>query len=141
MATMQAAGPEMAIETSAAQICRCADSVIEVRIRDGAVVELPEIEEILAAQMELSDGPTVVMVDARLVKSMTRQAQERTANTAADRDTRAVAILIESPVSRLLGNFFLKLARPAYPTRLFREPARARTWLLDHLKTAQADPT
>jgi hypothetical protein len=121
-----------AIETSAARVCRCADGIVEVRIRDGAVVEVGEIEEILDAQWRLSDGPTLVLVDARPVRSMTREAQERTANTAHDRDTRGVAILIESPVSVLLGNFFLHLSKPAYPTRLFRDEAGAREWLLGH---------
>ena len=120
------------IDTKVARVCRCADSVIEVRMRDGAVVALPEMEEILAAQVELVQGPCVVLVDSRPINSMTREAQERTANTASDRDTRAVAILIDSPVSALLGNFFLTLGRPVYPTRLFRNEDEARAWLLGY---------
>ncbi len=125
-----------ALDTSAAQVCRCADGVIEVRIREGATVGVPEIDEILTAQVSLTSGPAVVMVDARGVRSMTRAAQERTASTAAERDTRAVAVLIDSPVSRLLGNFFLTLARPVYPTRLFGDADKARSWLLTHLPGA-----
>ena len=63
---------------------------------------------------------------------MTRQAQERSAATAGQRDTRAVAIIVGSPVSSLLGNFFLKLGLPVYPTRIFRSPDEARAWLHSH---------
>ena len=122
-------GPET-IDVSAARLRRGRDGVVEVRVREGAVVELAEMEEILAAQLELVRGPTVVLVDARPVRSMSRAAQQRTAETAAERGTLAVAILVESPVSVLLGNFYLRLSRPVYPTRLFRDEAEARAWLL-----------
>jgi hypothetical protein len=127
------------VDTMAADVCLCDDGVVEVRIREGAVVEVREMEQILAAQLSLVDGPAVVLVDARPVRSMTREAQQITANTADDRDTRAVAILIGSAVSALLGNFFLELSRPVYPTKLFRNPTKARAWLLSHLEAALAD--
>ncbi len=133
---MHGTGVEAAIDTKVARVCRCNDGLIEVRMRDGVVVELAEIDEILAAQEQLVSGPAVVMVDSRPVLSMTREAQERAANTAWNRDTRAVAILIDNPVSTLLGNFFLTLSRPVYPTRLFRDESKARGWLLGQLAAA-----
>jgi len=121
------------IETDAALVRRCDDGIIEIDVRLDAVVGLPQMEQILDAQLALSPGPTGVLVDVRPIRSASREALKLTANTAADRDTRAAAILIDSPVSTLLGNFFLKLSRPLYPTRLFRDADEARAWLHSHL--------
>jgi hypothetical protein len=130
---VDAADVEETIETSCASVRRCRDRVIEVRMHDGAQVDVPQMQEILAAQVSLDDCSLVVLVDSRRVRAMTRAAQQYTAATASERKTRAVAILIDSPVSTILGNFFLHLARPAYPTRLFRDEGEARAWLLARL--------
>lgn len=128
-----AAEAATSIDVSAATVRRCDDGIIEILIRDGATVGVREMEAILAAQLQLTQGPVAVLVDARPVKSMTREAQELITGTASERKTRAVAILIDSPVSAFLGNFFLALSRPVYPTKLFRRADAARQWLLTHL--------
>ena len=45
----------------------------------------------------------------------------------------ALALVIHaSPLGRMMGNVYLRVARPGIPTRLFNEPAVARAWLLSH---------
>ena len=41
----------------------------------------------------------------------------------------AMAILVSSPVSRAVANFFISLARPRFPTRLFTDDDAALAWL------------
>jgi hypothetical protein len=122
------------IETEAAQVRACADAVVEVLVREGAIIELPQMQRILDAQLQLNPGPVGIFVDIRPIRSMSREAMQVTANAAADRDIRAAALVVEGPVSVLLGNFFLKLSPPKYPTRLFRDADEARGWLLAHLE-------
>jgi hypothetical protein len=43
--------------------------------------------------------------------------------------TSHMAVLVGNPMSRIIGNFFLRVTRPAYPTRLFTDEASARRWL------------
>jgi hypothetical protein len=118
------------IETPAAFVRIRDGHLVEITIREDAIVDVPEMDEILAAQVALAkERPVHVLVDSRNVRSMTRAAQERIAKTANQRNSRAVAILTGSPVSVLLGNFFLRLGMPVYPTRLFRDEASARKWL------------
>ncbi len=38
-------------------------------------------------------------------------------------------LLIGSPVSRVIGNFFMGLNKPIYPTKLFTDPQKAIRWL------------
>lgn len=39
------------------------------------------------------------------------------------------ALVVGSPVSRVIGNFFVGLNRPRYPYRIFDDPALATEWL------------
>ncbi len=41
----------------------------------------------------------------------------------------AVALIVGSPVSRLMGNFFISVSKPVAPTRLFEDEASAIAWL------------
>ena len=43
--------------------------------------------------------------------------------------TRAMAMLVNSKASRIIGNFFVGLNRPPYPTRLFTDEIVALDWL------------
>ncbi len=47
--------------------------------------------------------------------------------------TTAVGLLVASPVSRMIANFFLRLGAQPVPTRVFDHPASAREWLRSHL--------
>lgn len=42
---------------------------------------------------------------------------------------RAVALVVGSPLSRAIGNFFLGLNKPAMPMRLFTDEDEAVGWL------------
>jgi hypothetical protein len=41
----------------------------------------------------------------------------------------AVALVIDTPLSRMMGNFFLAVSKPVAPTRLFDDDASALAWL------------
>jgi len=43
----------------------------------------------------------------------------------------ALAMIIDaSPFGRMMGNVYLRVARPGIPTRLFTDPEPARAWLI-----------
>ena len=41
----------------------------------------------------------------------------------------AVALIVGTPLSRMMGNFFLTVSKPMAPTRLFDDEASALAWL------------
>jgi hypothetical protein len=43
-----------------------------------------------------------------------------------------VALLVGSPVTRVIGNFFIGLNKPRWPVRLFRSESDALAWLGGH---------
>ncbi len=43
----------------------------------------------------------------------------------------AVALIVSTPLSRMMGNFYLIVSKPMAPTRLFDDEASALAWLLE----------
>ena len=72
---------------------------------------------------------TRVLIDMTAVTEITKEARDYFANKRTASIQRATALLIGSPVSRLIGNFFMGLNRPISPTRLFTNPHKAIQWL------------
>ena len=91
---------------------------------------LPDAKENIAATFELAGRQIGVLVDMRGVRSQTREARQYFAGAEAEKVTRAVALLIGSPVSRVLANFYLRVRTPRIPTALFTDEEQAVAWLL-----------
>ncbi len=41
----------------------------------------------------------------------------------------AVALIVDTPLSRILGTFFLSVNKPPYPVRMFDDEESAVAWL------------
>ena len=87
----------------------------------------------VSCEVAVRVAETGLLVDARGTVAMRRKALEMAANNPVNDRTVATALLVDSPVSTLLVNFFIRFARPPYPARAFRDPQSARQWLLEHL--------
>lgn len=71
-----------------------------------------------------------VLVDLRGIRYQSRQARDYLSSGEMERMFAAVALLVESPVSQVIGNFFMRLRQQPIPTRLFNEEQQAVEWLL-----------
>jgi hypothetical protein len=97
-------------------------------------MELSDAMENVAMMREVgAQSRNLVLVDLRGVRSQTREARQYFAGPEAEKVTQAVALLIGSPISSVLGNFFLRFGPNRIPTALFTEPETAISWLLAHL--------
>ena len=63
------------------------------------------------------------------VTEIAKEARDYFANERTAAIQRATALLTNSPVSRVIGNFFMGLNKPISPTKLFTDPQRAIEWL------------
>jgi hypothetical protein len=70
-----------------------------------------------------------LLIDARGIRSITREARSFFTTNGRETSTMAFAIIIDSSVSRVVGNFFLGINKPAVPTRLFVNEKVALDWL------------
>lgn len=104
---------------------------IRATMRTGVEMVLLDAQEALAATWELAGRtPVRVLVDSRGIKYQTKEARDHFASPEADAICSAVALLVASPVSRMIGNFFLRRQQPNAPTLLFTDDALAVAWLL-----------
>src|SRR4051812_48963225 len=87
------------------------------------------VENIEVTKTILKGSRAPLFCDYRLVQGQTRGCQMYYAGTETAKAVIACAILIESPHSKLLTNFYLGLRKPIIPTRLFTSESEAFDWL------------
>jgi hypothetical protein len=71
------------------------------------------------------------ILDARAARAITRQAREYYTGAENAKVTAGTAMLINSSVGRIIGNFLIQVNRPAFPIRLFSDETEALRWLAE----------
>ncbi len=111
---------------------RDARGFVHAVMKHGCEMALDDAKENVAAIYELAGRTrTLVLVDMRGVRWQSREARDYFASANAAEATTAVALVIGSPVSRVLGSFFMRMGRHRFPTALFNEEDKAIRWLLE----------
>jgi hypothetical protein len=96
---------------------------------EGAEETLDDAKEQVAAQRAmLDDGPLPFIMDIRGVRSLARESRMYFASAESAQVFRATALIVASPLSRAIGNFFLGLNKAQMPTRLFTSEEDALAW-------------
>ena len=74
-----------------------------------------------------------ILIDMRTAQPLDADARHHySGQTLVDRFS-ALALLVDaSPLGRVMGNVYCRIARPGIPTQLFAEEARAIEWLNGH---------
>ena len=110
------------------------DRFVRGRFHQGAEVSAEDARENLAVTTKLCGGVRhPVLVDLRGIRSQSAEARAAFAGPEGSAVSLAVALVIGSPVSRVLGNFYLGFNRPEVPTRLFTSVPDAEAWLATFL--------
>jgi len=106
-----------------------------------AKVDLTDAKACVTACLKVNQGNQyIVLVDIRQVTLITHEARQYFSNATAESSCKARAILIGSHVSRIIGNFFIKINKPAAPTKLFMDEAKAIAWLNKFQQKNDDDP-
>ena len=111
------------------------DGIVRIIWVPGAEVTLEDAQETMAAYLKINQGrKRPLFVDTKTMKSLAREARHYYASEEAARVASAVAVIVGTPVSRVLGNFYLGLSNPHLPTRLFSSEEDALEWLKEYIK-------
>jgi hypothetical protein len=106
------------------------DGIFHIEHFPGAEVTREDAQETMDAYLQLRGGVSrPLLVGTRGMKSLARGARALYASEEAARVASAVALIIDTAVSRVLGNFYLGLSKPHIPSRLFTDEAEALEWL------------
>ncbi len=99
-------------------------------LNEGVDYRLEDAVEMMAAHRELTGGRARgLLMDIRAVRALPREVRTYFTRPEHVEVHRAVALLVGSPLSRAIGNFFLGFNKPAMPMRLFSDEESALEWL------------
>jgi hypothetical protein len=123
-------GAAARVRTAAADVYVEIDGTLVLRFHEKARAVGEQGAEVVRAHVAVAAGrKRRTLVDARGIAATDRGTRQLAAGPAIEAVTSRMAVVVGDPLSRTLGNFFLRVARPAYPTRLFTDEAAARRWL------------
>lgn len=112
------------------------DGIVRIIHVPGAEVTLDDAKETMAAYLKINRGKSrPLFVDTKTMRSLARGARQYYAGEQAARVASAAAIIVDTPVSMVLGNFYLGVSNPHLPSRLFTAEAEdeALQWLKGYL--------
>lgn len=116
--------------TAVADVSAEPDGLIVLRFDQDCRITESAAAEVASAHVFLAAGArSPVLVDMRGVISADRGTRELAAGPGVSAVTARLAILVGNPVTRVLGNFFLRVSAPKYPTKIFNDETLARAWL------------
>ena len=121
-------------ETNTARIVLTERGLLIVRIKDGARQSLADAKENLAMAVSETHGQRrPLLIDIRKARGLDADARHHYSGQTLVDSFLALALLVESnPLGRMMGNVYLKIARPGVPTQLFSDEADAVAWLNVH---------
>lgn len=118
------------IRTAIADVYAEADGTVVVRFLPGSRSTLEVAREVVRAHVTAARGrKRPALVDMTGMRSADMEGRRLAAGPEIAAVTSCMALLVSDPLSRILGNFFLRVSRPLYPTRMFTDEASARRWL------------
>ena len=106
------------------------DGIARTKVKENAEVTLEDAQanSVLVNSFYV-DEKFPILIDSRGIKSISREARSFFTTNGRATNTMAFAILIDSAVSKVVGNFFLGINKPAVPTKLFMDEELAIQWL------------
>jgi hypothetical protein len=104
--------------------------LVRITHHPGAVQTLDDAKATVAVVNTLIQGQQVsLLIDMRRIKSQDREVREYYTQQGYTIGLQAVAILVGSPVSRVIGNLYIGFNKSDIPTRLFTSEPEAIAWL------------
>lgn len=110
------------------------DGICRTKTKPQAEITLKEaMENSLAVSSFYKDKKFPLLVDARNVKTMAKEARKHFSTNGRETKITSMAIMVTSPLSRVIGNFFMGMNKPLVPARLFDDEDEAVDWLKNYL--------
>ena len=123
------------LETAKSKLWLGDDGIVRIIHVPDADVTLADAKETMAAYLKINQGKhRPLFVDTKTMKSIAREARHYYAGEEAAMVASAVALIVETPVSRVLGNFYIGLSNPHLPSRLFTSEEEALAWLKGYIE-------
>jgi len=94
------------------------------------VVDLEISKNISEKRLKIQKGiPSPILSNIKSVKTVTKEARDFMASESGCEGVIAAAVLIDSTIGSMIGNFFIRISKPLRPTRIFTNEKDAIKWL------------
>lgn len=122
--------PDTAIELQGYYTWMGEDGIARTQVKPNVDISLEfALANTMAVTSFYKDKKFPILIDSRGIKSMSYEARKHFSVRGRDTKTNAFGIIIGSNISRVLGNFYLGVNKPAVPTKLFDNEVEAVAWL------------
>lgn len=109
-----------------------ADNILHTECYPNTVMTLEDgVESTVISALMVNHSPRPLLCDLTNVVRMTRECRTHFASAQHAATFSRAALIVTSPISKVIGNFFLGLNKPVKPTRLFTNKEEALRWLLE----------
>lgn len=109
--------------------------VLENIVKKGQVIDVEDIKLLVKTNLTLtSNKHYAALIDGEELASFTKEAMEYSARNDISPKVLARAIMVNSLPKRIVGNFYIKITRPAVNTKLFNDRAKALIWLENRME-------
>lgn len=93
-------------------------------------VDLEIAQKVTNLRLEMQQGKSYPLLsNIRAIKNSTKQARDFMASKEGCEGVIAAAVLIDSPLGSMIGNFFISISRPFVTTKIFTDEIDAKKWL------------
>lgn len=117
-------------ETRTAMVTMNGDGIVTVRVRSGQRQSLADAQENLTAALEVRGGVRrPVLVDICEAVPLDADVRRYYSGPVLEGFTAIALVIHASPLGRMIGNVYLRVANTVIPTRLFTNRDSARQWL------------
>lgn len=123
---------EKRIVLNCATVENLSQGFIRIIYNKHEMINLEDVKEVEKAYIELSEGEPIysIMLTAGRSLKFSDEAQKFLANEAEITDRmHGSAIVLDNLAIRLLTNFFIKVFKPKFPTKMFKSETAALAWL------------
>jgi hypothetical protein len=118
------------LETPTALVALSSDGIVNVRIRAGVRQSLEDARANLSAALETRGGQRrPLLVDIREAVPLDADVRRHYSGHVLVGFTAMALLTRASPLGRMIGNVYLRVANTRIPTRLFTDESAAREWL------------
>lgn len=110
------------------------NGILSCVVTDGAYLELEDGLEIIDGVRHIYNGKQLpVLVDIRKARGVSSECRRLFQGEEIAQYQSACALIVDSALTNLVGNFFLGLNKTEFPTRLFTNHDKAMQWLKSFL--------
>ncbi len=106
------------------------DEILIVVYKTGIEINKKIAEEIVSSRLLFTHHKKMpAIIISQGVVSIDKPAREYLASPEATEGLAATAIIVNSPFSRFLGNFFIEVNKTKMPVKIFSNLPQAKNWL------------